>query len=81
MSKMLAAMKQNDNYDRTLNGAVTHKTTESAVLDMFARGGSMRQSSESDRINLFKEAFEEDKNLALKCLFYLRDVRGGKLVA
>lgn len=69
------------NYARTENGALTHHTTNSAVYDMFAFGGAYRNRSKEDCILLFKNAFEEDETLALKCLFYLRDCRGGKLVA
>lgn len=66
------------NYDYTEKGALTHKTTNSAVYDMFALGGAYRNRTDNDCILLFKNALEEDKNLALKCLFYLRDVRGGQ---
>ena len=51
------------------------------VYDMFATGGAYRRRNDEDCILLFKNAYEEDKSLALKCLFYLRDVRGGKLFA
>ena len=78
MNKMLTAMKNKSNYTYTENGALTHITTNSKVLDMFARGGAMRKASKEDKILLFKEAFEEDMTLALKCLFYLRDVREGQ---
>jgi len=66
------------NYKRTENGAVAHKTTNSAVYDMFALGAAYRKRSDEDCILLFKNAFEEDKTLALKCLFYIRDCRGGQ---
>ena len=66
------------NYKLTENGGVAHKSTRSMVYDMFALGGAYRQRSDEDCILLFKNAFEEDETLALKCLFYLRDCRGGQ---
>ena len=77
MNELLKNLKMDTNYALTENGAVTHVTTLSNVLDMFAMGGSMRNRSNDDVIDMFKLAYEEDKTLALKCLFYLRDVRGG----
>lgn len=78
---MLNALKKATNYTYTENGAITHKSTLNKVLDMFAMGGACRSRSEEDIIVMFDNAFKEDEVLALKCLFYLRDVRGGKLVA
>ena len=72
------ALKDEYNYDRTQNGALAHKTTRSKVYDMFALGGAYRQRSNDDCILLFKEAYDEDPTLAVKCLFYLRDCRGGQ---
>lgn len=66
------------NYKFTENGAVAMKSTGSKVYDLFALGGAYRDREPADQILLFKEAFEEDRDLALKCLFYLRDVRGGQ---
>lgn len=77
MNTMLNALKNETNFTYTENGAVSHKTTLSAVYDMFAFGGSYRSRSDEDCILLFKNAFEEDETLAMKCLFYLRDARGG----
>lgn len=62
----------------TENGALTHHTTKSKVYDMFALGGAYRNRSEEDCILLFKNAFMEDPALAVKCLFYLGDCRGGQ---
>jgi hypothetical protein len=45
---------------------------------MFGMGGAYRKRSDDDCILLFKNALEEDEVLALKCLFYIRDVRGGQ---
>lgn len=66
------------NYTWTENGAITHRTTKSDLLDMFALGGAYRNRSDEDVILLFRNAFNENPVYALKCLFYLRDVRGGQ---
>lgn len=78
MNKLLNAMIADNNYTTTENGALTHKSTLNAVYDMFAFGGAMRHRSDIDIINIFKNAYLENPTYALKCLFYLRDVRGGQ---
>lgn len=72
------SIKRATNFIETENGAVAHKTTLNKVYDMFAFGGAYRQRNDEDCILLFKNAFEQDADLALKCLFYLRDIRGGQ---
>ena len=78
MNKFLDGLKNDTNLTLTENGAVTHKSTMSAVYDLFALGSAYRQRSDNDVLTLFSAAFEEDRDLALKCLFYIRDVRGGQ---
>ena len=78
MNTFLNGLKDVNNFGYTENGAVTHRTSKSALLDMFALGGAYRNRSDEDCILLFKNAFEENPTYALKCLFYLRDVRGGQ---
>ena len=78
MNTFLQGLQADTNFTRTENGALTHKTTGSRVFDMFAMGGAYRSRSEADCILLFKNAIEEDITLAMKCLFYIRDIRGGQ---
>lgn len=78
MNTFMNQMRNDNNYTRTENGEITHKHTNSKVLDMFAMCGSYRNRSDEDCILAFQNAFSEDPNLAMKCLFYLRDVRGGQ---
>lgn len=77
MNTFMNEMKKESNIALTENGGISHKTTNSKVLDMFATGGAYRNKSDADVVLLFKNALEEDASLAMKCLFYLRDVRGG----
>ena len=78
MNKFMNGMANATNYTYTENGAVTHKTTKSDPLDMFAMGAAMRTRSDEDVILMFRKAFKENPVYALKCLFYIRDVRGGQ---
>lgn len=81
MNELLKALKTETNYGLTENGGIKHNSTMNKVLDMFAMGGAMRNRTEDDILHMFKCAYGENPTLALRCLFYLRDVRGGKLVA
>lgn len=78
MNTFMDGLQNASNYAVTENGALAHKTTRSAVYDMFALGGAYRKRNDEDCILLFKNALEENETLALKCLFYLRDCRGGQ---
>lgn len=78
MNSMLNAMKSATNYTLTENGGITHKTTNSNLLDMFAMGAAMRNRSDEDVITMFRKAYAENAELAMKMLFYIRDVRGGQ---
>ena len=75
MNTFIDALEEQYNYKFTENGALAYRSTGSKVYDLFAFGAAYRSRSEEDCILLFKEAFEEDPDLAMKCLFYIRDCR------
>ncbi|MBQ8495867.1 MAG: DUF2828 family protein [Clostridia bacterium] len=74
---MLNYLKQEVNKTFTENGAVTHISTMSDCLDLFATIGAIRSASDSEIQNRFARAFAEDKDIAMKLLFFARDIRGG----
>lgn len=76
MNKLLNGLKEEFNVGRTTNGAIAYNSTLDSVYDLFATGAAMRHASNLDCIRLFAVAYEENPTLALKCLFYLRDIRG-----
>ena len=71
-------LKEANNYTLTTNGATSHASTLNGLMDLFALGGAYRSRSDDDCITLFKKAFEEDESYAMKCLYYIRDIRGGQ---
>ena len=60
-----------------MNGAVTYETSGKACLDLFALAGGIRYRKKEEQERLFERAYIEDPGLAMKLLFYIRDVRGG----
>lgn len=78
MNTFMSALQKENNFTYTENHAITHKTSLSALCDLFALGGAYRNRSDEDCITLFDAAFKEDEVHALRCLFYLRDIRGGQ---
>ena len=78
MNTFMNGLKNANNFTLTENGGVTHKSTRSDLLDMFAMGAAMRKRSDADVILMFRKAFKENPMYALKCLFYIRDARGGQ---
>ena len=78
MNKFLNGLEDATNFIVTENGAISHRTTKSDLLDMFALGAAMRSRSVEDVILMFQKAYEENPTYALKCLFYIGDCRGGQ---
>ena len=77
MNSFMNNLEANTNYTITENGAVARKSTLNPVYDLFALGAAYRSRSDEDCIVLFMKAYDEDPELALKCLFWMRDCRGG----
>jgi hypothetical protein len=61
----------------TNNGALTKSTSLYKVLDMFFIAGASRNMSEQQIVDMFDAALAENTNLALKCIFWARDIREG----
>lgn len=71
------AMKQENKFTRTENGAVALNTTSDARLDLFGTIGALREADENRITTLFSEAYAQDKLFATKIAFYARDIRCG----
>jgi hypothetical protein len=77
-TSFLDALQKNTSKNaRTENGAVTHSATGSDVLNFYALAGAMRDNVKQAK-QLFRKALNEDRQLAIRALFYLRDIRGGQ---
>lgn len=74
---MLNSIKKELNKKFTENYASAYSSTLNKVLDLFAFGAAYRNRSDEDVIALFERALDENKELAMKCLFWIRDTRGG----
>lgn len=70
-------LDEQDNYSLTENGAVGYKSSKSALVDINYKVASLRNSDEDEIVALFNEAFRENKEYALKWLFFARDIREG----
>src|SRR5690606_1017107 len=75
---LLNYMKNELNYSYTENGAKVFNTTGSSLLDFFALGGALRNTPNEKLIPLFDKALVEYKLLAIKAMFYFRDISGGQ---
>lgn len=67
----------NDEKQLTENGAVGYRTSGKALLDLNFQVASFRNKSEAEIVSKFVDAFYESPLLAIKWLFYCRDIRGG----
>lgn len=74
MTSFANALKNTMVPSTTFNGAATYASSNDNLVDLFFTIGSSRKK---DITTLFNCAFAQDPLLALKMLFWARDVRGG----
>lgn len=61
----------------TENGMATNSSSLNHCVDLFFQIGTMRDNDDNTIINAFIKAYEEDSLIAMKMLFWCRDIRGG----
>lgn len=71
-------LKEETTVGRTANGASTFTSSLNANLDFYAQAGSMRQNKAAIK-PLFAKAYDEDREIALRNLIHLRNIRLGGL--
>ena len=69
------AQERGFNRTHTTNGCVAHKSTMDSVLDLFVK---LPVSEPDQAKQLFAAAWAVQPELALRVLFYARDIRGGQ---
>lgn len=69
-------IKEELNWGKTANGETARVSTANCCLDFFGRIGGLR-GNVSEQISLFRKAYAENPEIAIKLLFYTRDIREG----
>lgn len=77
MNNLKETINDEFNTNLTENGAVGYCTTGKELLDINFSVTSMRNMDEGEIVDKFVKTFYENKQLAIKWLFYARDVREG----
>jgi len=75
MNRLMESLQTKNTF--TENAMPTHSTSSSACLDWFGCVGSARSWSDDQIINCFVKALSENTLVALRTLFWARDVREG----
>lgn len=74
-SRLVNSARQNDTF--TEKGMPTNTTSLNACVDMYFMAGAARHWTDTQIEGLFQKALAEDPLVALKLMFWTRDVRGG----
>ena len=76
-NRLASVMMDETHHIHTENGAKASDTSGNALVDLFGVIGSLRQRDEADIIRVFSKAYDASPELAMRILFYARDIRGG----
>jgi len=77
MNKFMKSLKTNQEKKLTENGGITFDSSGQSNVDLFFQIGALR-GQEPDRLyRLFSKAYGENKELAIRTMLWVRDVRGG----
>lgn len=74
---LIEAMLTKSAEGLTENGAKTYTNTGSHLVDFLAQAGATRKNPDRG-LELFEKAYSEDSLMAVRLLFYMRDIRGGQ---
>ena len=77
MDMLQETQNRNNNLSTTENGAISFKSTGKALLDLNFSVPQLRNLSTQDLWEKWDSALRDDSELALRWLFFLRDVRLG----
>jgi hypothetical protein len=75
-SALISAIQNEQNPSYTTNGARTNASTLNKALDFFYVGPVAKQNPQ-DAVNLFKAAYFDNREVSLRVLQWVRDIRGG----
>lgn len=76
-NRLASAMMSETHHTYTENGAKASDTSGDALVDLFGVIGALRQRDEEDIVRVFSKAYDASPELAMRILFYARDIRGG----
>lgn len=76
MNALVNALQDQGNKSRTANGARTNYSSLNSCLDFFYIG-PVSKKNPTDAVKTFQLAYAENREVALRSLQWVRDVRGG----
>lgn len=77
MNALEQVVNEDFNISVTKNGAIGYATTGKSLLDLNFAVSSLRDAPDEKIIKMFTKAYSENPELAVRWLFFARDIRGG----